>query len=252
MVWFKVDDGLATHPKTVLAGNAAMGLWVRAGAWSAQQLTEGVVPLYMVPTLGTKAQADRLVAAGLWVKHAKGYKFHQWDEDGRQPTRESVEAERAASRERQAKARQKAKESRNSHSVSHGVTSAAVTGGVTVPPSRPVPTRPDHLLTLSESSTETTASVDMTTIQNAVLRFCGRECSTVDAYRVVGTVLDRAQHAGTVIKHPAAYVIQAIQDNPDEFRELLEDAAARTLPGVCPHDRPLTVRCDICENEKAT
>ena len=41
MTWFRVDDTLAMHPKVYAAGNAAMGLWVRAGAWSMQQLTDG-------------------------------------------------------------------------------------------------------------------------------------------------------------------------------------------------------------------
>lgn len=34
MSWFKVDDHLAFHRKTLAAGNEAMGLWVRAGSWS--------------------------------------------------------------------------------------------------------------------------------------------------------------------------------------------------------------------------
>jgi len=43
MPWFKVDDTLAFHAKVVAAGNAAMGLWVRAGAHSMQQLTDGFI-----------------------------------------------------------------------------------------------------------------------------------------------------------------------------------------------------------------
>ena len=57
MPWFKVDDNLAFHHKVVAAGNAAMGLWVRAGAMCAQQLTDGFVPDHMVNTLGSKALA---------------------------------------------------------------------------------------------------------------------------------------------------------------------------------------------------
>lgn len=141
MPWFKVDDGLADHPKTVLAGNAAMGLWVRSGAWSAKHLTEGLIPAHMIPVLGNRAQAKALVAAGLWVSVGADYRFHQWDEDGRQPSRESVLAEREANRVRQQKARDRARESR----VSHAVTHTPVTPGVTVPPSRPVPTRPTDM-----------------------------------------------------------------------------------------------------------
>lgn len=94
MPWFKVDDTLAFHAKVVVAGNAAMGLWVRAGAWSAQQLTDGFVPDHMVLMLGNRGQAKALVGAGLWVQGEGGYWFHQWAENGRQPTREEVETKR--------------------------------------------------------------------------------------------------------------------------------------------------------------
>lgn len=93
MTWFKVDDGLAFHPKAVAAGNAAMGLWVRAGSWSAQQLTDGHVPSHMVRVLGNLSQAKQLVAAGLWEQVDGGYRFWQWIE--RNPDREQVEAEQA-------------------------------------------------------------------------------------------------------------------------------------------------------------
>ncbi|MFC5184392.1 hypothetical protein [Actinomadura harenae] len=98
MTWFKVDDTLAFHRKVVAAGNAAMGLWVRAGSWSAQQLTDGFVPKHMVASLGTRGQAEKLVAVGLWEHAEGGYVFHGWNE--RQPTRQQVEQEREAARER--------------------------------------------------------------------------------------------------------------------------------------------------------
>lgn len=98
MPWFKVDDNLSFHPKVVAAGNAAMGMWVRAGSWSAQHLTEGFVPDSVVATLGGKAQAKALERAGLWARVEGGWSFHQWEE--RQPTRQAVESERAEARER--------------------------------------------------------------------------------------------------------------------------------------------------------
>ncbi|MGH3382670.1 MAG: hypothetical protein ACRDP6_48875 [Actinoallomurus sp.] len=105
MTWFKVDDNLAFHRKTVVAGNAAMGLWVRAGSWCAQQLTDGIVPNDMIASLGNTAQAKRLVAAGLWERVEGGYRFWQWNEAGRQPTREQVEQDRAAAKTRMQRVR---------------------------------------------------------------------------------------------------------------------------------------------------
>jgi len=106
MPWFKVDDGFAFHPKALRAGNAACGLWVRAGSWCMQQLTDGFIPDHVLPTLGTVREAQKLVEAGLWVRGVNGYMFHEWEI--RQPTREQVEKERAANAERQRKAREKA------------------------------------------------------------------------------------------------------------------------------------------------
>lgn len=79
MTWFKVDDKLAFHPKVIGAGNAAIGLWVRAGAWSADQLTDGQIPKPMIAVLGGRpADARALVDAGLWTDEGDRYQMHDW------------------------------------------------------------------------------------------------------------------------------------------------------------------------------
>lgn len=98
MPWFKVDDQLAFHRKALVAGNPAMGLWVRAGSWCANQLNDGHVPDHVIPTLGTRAQAKRLVDAGLWCQEPDGYHFHDWGTW--QPTKAEVEKRRAEGAER--------------------------------------------------------------------------------------------------------------------------------------------------------
>lgn len=106
MTWFKVDDNFATHQKTVAAGNTAIGLWVRAGSWSSANLTDGFIPTHMISILGgRRADARKLVEVGLWVEVDGGYLFHQWNEDGRQPTRSAIEQRRAEDRQRKAEAR---------------------------------------------------------------------------------------------------------------------------------------------------
>jgi hypothetical protein len=64
MPWFRVDDNLAFHAKAIAAGNAAMGLWVRAGAWAMQQLTDGEIPRHMAQQMGTRGEIKRLVDSG--------------------------------------------------------------------------------------------------------------------------------------------------------------------------------------------
>ena len=99
MPWFKVDDTLALHHKAVAAGNSAMGLWVRAGSWSMQTLSDGFIPDVIVSTLGSHGQAKKLVEVGLWDRLATGYAFHEWSE--RQPTKAEVRQERADNKRRQ-------------------------------------------------------------------------------------------------------------------------------------------------------
>ena len=136
MPWFKVDDGFAFHPKAIEAGNAALGLWVRAGAWCGANLTDGALPRHMIGTLGAQARdARRLVTVGLWVETERGYQFHEWEK--MQPTKADVEAERAENRKRQ-KAFRERQRNGVTNVVTDGVTEAATNGT----PSRPVPTLP--------------------------------------------------------------------------------------------------------------
>ncbi|MFF3886575.1 mucin-2 [Streptomyces sp. NPDC001914] len=122
MTWFKVDDTAHTNPKLLKAGNAALGLWVRAGAYAAQHLTEGVIPGVVAQLYGTAPQARKLVASGLW--HAPGHDCTRCEQPPAgdyvmhdfliyNPTRARVEDDRAAAAERQKRARERAAEQRN-------------------------------------------------------------------------------------------------------------------------------------------
>lgn len=106
MSWFRVDDMLAFHPKALEAGNAALGLWIRAGAWAKGANTGGEIPHAIVLKLGDRRLAARLVAAELWENTATGYRFHEWDEW--QDSKEKVAESRALHRARQRRYREKA------------------------------------------------------------------------------------------------------------------------------------------------
>ncbi|MEU4998273.1 mucin-2 [Streptomyces sp. NPDC021622] len=122
MTWFKVDDTAYGHPKMLNAGNAALGLWMRAGAYAAQHLTEGMVPGVVAQLYGTAPQVRKLVSAGLWHPHghncarcvqppAADYVMHDFLIYN--PTRATVEDGRAKAAGRQQRAREKAAEQRN-------------------------------------------------------------------------------------------------------------------------------------------
>lgn len=114
MTWFKVDDRLWGHPKWLASPAGARALWVTAGSWAAANLTDGRIPRHVLGSLGGRVRdADGLVSAGLWVVESgqhEGWRFADWTDY--QPTREQVEADRAAAAERQQRARDKAKRAR--------------------------------------------------------------------------------------------------------------------------------------------
>jgi hypothetical protein len=84
--FFKVDDHLHAHRKTLRAGVEPMGLWVLAASWSTGERTDGWVPDYVARRLDPQCDdhAAALVAAGLWETAERegdqGWLFHQWDD----------------------------------------------------------------------------------------------------------------------------------------------------------------------------
>ena len=110
MTWFKVDDHLHDHRKVRLAGTPAMGLWVLAGSWAGDNLTDGFVPSGVAHRWDADGSLSaRLVEVGLWqnavVDGESGWTFRGWADY--QPTREKVHAERAAARKRMSEGRSK-------------------------------------------------------------------------------------------------------------------------------------------------
>lgn len=111
--YFRVDDGLHSHPKAAIAGDEAMGFWARAGSWCTAYGTDGFVPDWWVKQQPKgPAKARKLVAAELWhrgeyignrpeYRGQSGYNFHQW----RQDSHEKVEADREKARQRKVRSR---------------------------------------------------------------------------------------------------------------------------------------------------
>ena len=105
MVWFLVDDNLAFHKKVTSAGNAAMGCWVRAGAWATHNGTDGFIPDHMARQIGTMSQWTSLVTSGLAERQIGGYLYHDWFDV--QPSKACVDQRRKRERERKAEQRKR-------------------------------------------------------------------------------------------------------------------------------------------------
>jgi len=153
MTWFRIDDQFYDHPKVVALFDgaepeAAIALWVLAGAWCARHLTDGLVPRGQVRRLGVAngpAAAAELVRVGLWANADEGYLFNDWTDWN--PSRDEVETKRAQNREKVRRHRErKARDAASRNPVTDGgrkpVTGTAG-NPVTPPPVTTHPPRPD-------------------------------------------------------------------------------------------------------------
>ncbi len=81
--WFKVDDKFTANQKVTRIPRAkrwsAIGLWTLAGAWSADQLTDGFIPQHQFDEMGASQEdADQLCLAHLWSAVEGGFQFNNW------------------------------------------------------------------------------------------------------------------------------------------------------------------------------
>lgn len=182
MTWFKIDDGFHSHPKVLEAGNEAVGLYVRCGAYCAQHLTDGFVPTTVVLLYGSADLAGVLVRVHLWIPVTGGWRMNDYLTYNR--SREHVQKDRADAAERQRRARearaladqQKQGNDEYSHASSHtvtiddchavtdpvtnGVSHGPVTGpGVTRP--RPDPSLKETTRSFVQTGTTSSAVADV-------------------------------------------------------------------------------------------
>lgn len=157
MAWFKVDDAFHSSKPVLKIPRRyraqAVGLWILAGTWSAQEESDGFIPEYVLEELcGTPAIASHLVRAGLWIEvtgesqegsaipdgssgvsGGAGWQFHNWAKY--QPTREELEEKREKERIRKANYRMSQRDKEG--------TPAGRTQGHQRESNTPDPTRPD-------------------------------------------------------------------------------------------------------------
>lgn len=105
MVWIRIDDQIAHHPKFIAAGPIASWLWVCGNGYCNKYLTDGFIPTSALKTIGSVTNAvkwaDRLVEAGLWDMVTGGYRVHDFHDFN--PTAEQVKEKRRKDRERKGK-----------------------------------------------------------------------------------------------------------------------------------------------------
>lgn len=140
MPWVRIDDDFYNHPKVIKAGPLGIAMQVSALCYCNHYLTDGFVPLSIIPGLlnlagiGMRMWANEtfgggedaawtmvvedLINAGLWESCEDGYRIHDYLEY--QPSKDQVIADRAANAQRQ-----EAWKARKSNAVSNAVSNIA-------------------------------------------------------------------------------------------------------------------------------
>ncbi|WP_051423027.1 hypothetical protein [Arthrobacter sp. MA-N2] len=99
MAWFNADDKMHGHPKSRAAGLEAMGLWLLAGTYCTDYLTDGSVPLWFVESWPRGKQlAAKLIKTGFWEADGEDYQFLSWAEYQRTKKQVLEAKEKAAER----------------------------------------------------------------------------------------------------------------------------------------------------------
>jgi hypothetical protein len=139
MTWFKVDDSFYDHPKVFDAPDCAVALWLRAGTWSARNLTDGFVPAGMPARFcddHERAVRD-LMTRGLWKRARGGYQFHDWRDY--QPSAAEVKSVREKRAEAGRKGGLNSGMARSKPRSKTEANASPVASHLLEPPTRPVP-----------------------------------------------------------------------------------------------------------------
>lgn len=244
MPWFRLDDSFHSHPKVVAAGNEAIGLYVRCGSYAAQHLTDGFVPDEVALLYGSRELADTLVRTKLWRRARGGWRMPDYLDYN--PSREQVVDKQKARAEAGRKgglASGRSRQNRdtaldhpltiegpvdNSSSSSHSGTDQrkrrskpeANASPIVEPPSRAHPGSPVvEVVNRANGSSPPRASPEtIESIIKEILDVTGRHITADWAHRVAAEIL---QHAPAPPGNPAAYVRQAIRNDPDPKRRFL-------------------------------
>jgi hypothetical protein len=99
MVWVKLDDSFASHPKVIGISDSALRSHIAAMCHAGRYLTDGFVHDPVIATFATLEIRAELVRAGLWVEGEGGILIHDFLTYNF--SRAQVEAKRAADAERQ-------------------------------------------------------------------------------------------------------------------------------------------------------
>jgi hypothetical protein len=219
--WFPVDDSFHSHPKALATSLAARGLWVTAGSWSSAHLTDGVVPVHVLASLGgTPELAAELVAARLWRRTRQGYVFHDWPDWGSKRTAAEIRELRKIRAEAGRKGGVASGKTRSKpEAKTKQVASRLPRGGLNPNPSP----QPLSVVDVGNQSADRNARGDpeIDEILTAIIQTIYATTSCVIDAAWAAKIRDHILN-GHKAGNPAAYVRAVIEKDPDPRARFLE------------------------------
>lgn len=134
MTWVKLDDDFPDHPKIADLTDKAFRLHVSGLCYCGRFLTDGKIPKSAIWRLGDGAVLPELLEAGLWEEIDGAYWIH--DYLLHQSSKEQVNKDKEANRERVARHKEKSKSSPangKTNGGTNGGTNGLVNGKLMVP-----------------------------------------------------------------------------------------------------------------------
>jgi hypothetical protein len=214
--WFKIDEGFHSHPKVIAAGNEAVGLYVRCGAYAAEHLTDGFIPediavLYGAAHTGSRRNertgkpetlAETLVKTKLWRRTRGGWRMPDYLDYN--PSKEAVDKERKQAAERQRRRREALMSQRDSRGDSQPPV-----------PARPGPDAVVHVVSRTNGSRPEAPIAVIDAIIKEIHDQTGTLIDPDWAQRIASELVTPG------VANPAAYVRQCIRNEPDPGRRFL-------------------------------
>ena len=185
MPYFRIDDQFHNSPLALAAGNAAIGLWVRCGSYSANYLLDGFVPLDVALAYGTRREVERAISAGLWQHVAPAGLLIPWAD---QWSADKVRAQRVTTAERQRRWKE-----------AHHAPANAVTDDAPKPKPKPI----SRAAAAVSSPVSLNGAAAAAAVEEAIEMF-------------IATKVDRDQP-----RKPDAYRRTLMQDIPGEYADAL-------------------------------
>ena len=121
MTWVKIDDGFPDHPKVFGLSDAAFRVHISALCYAGKYLTDGFIPMALVARFagGKMKVVVELTDAGLWDTEVENNGFRIHDYLTHQSSKEQVESEKKANRERVKRFQEK--KSNDANGISNGI-----------------------------------------------------------------------------------------------------------------------------------